>query len=99
MEAPAYKNRMKRLDDIDKSINRLINAVASKERDAIDKTMRKVYESSYHHAVYEVARMSGLDLQTGPIDEGALETILKRNGQVRTIPKEYGTILRRSLMR
>ena len=69
---------MKRLDDIDKSINRLINAVASRERDAIDKTMRKVYESSYHHAVYEAARMSGLDLQTGPIDEGALETILKK---------------------
>lgn len=78
LEAPAYKNRMKRLDDIDKSINRLINAVASKERDAIDKTMRKVYESSYHHAVYEAARMSGLDLQTGPIDEGALENILKK---------------------
>lgn len=78
LEAPAYKNRMKRLDDINKSINRLINAVASKERDAIDKTMRKVYESSYHHAVYEAARMSGLDLQTGPIDEGALETILKK---------------------
>ena len=78
LEAPAYKNRMKRLDDIDKSINRLINAVASKERDAIDKTMRKGYESSYHHAVYEAARMSGLDLQTGPIDEGALETILKK---------------------
>lgn len=78
LEAPAYKNRMKRLDDIDKSINRLINAVASRERDAIDKTMRKVYESSYHHAVYEAARMSGLDLQTGPIDEGALETILKK---------------------
>lgn len=78
LEAPAYKNRMKRLDDIDKSINRLINAVASKERDAIDKTMRKVYESSYHHAVYEAVRMSGLDLQTGPIDEGALETILKK---------------------
>ena len=78
LEAPAYKNRMKRLDDIDKSINRLINVVASKERDAIDKTMRKVYESSYHHAVYEAARMSGLDLQTGPIDEGALETILKK---------------------
>lgn len=78
LEAPAYKNRMKRLDDIDKSINRLINAVASKERDAIDKTMRKVYESSYHHTVYEAARMSGLDLQTGPIDEGALETILKK---------------------
>lgn len=78
LEAPAYKNRMKRLDDIDKSINRLINAVASKERDAIDKTMRKVYERSYHHAVYETARMSGLDLQTGPIDEGALETILKK---------------------
>ena len=78
LEAPAYKNRMKRLDDIDKSINRLINAVASKERDAIDKTMRKVYESSYYHAVYEAARMSGLDLQTGPIDEGALETILKK---------------------
>ena len=78
LEAPAYKNRMKRLDDIDKSINRLINAVASKERDAIDKTMRKVYESSYHHAVYEAAIMSGLDLQTGPIDEGALETILKK---------------------
>lgn len=78
LEAPAYMNRMKRLDDIDKSINRLINAVASKERDAIDKTMRKVYESSYHHAVYEAARMSGLDLQTGPIDEGALETILKK---------------------
>lgn len=78
LEAPAYKNRMKRLDDIDKSINRLINAVASKERDAIDKTMRKVYESSYHHAVYEAARMSGLDLQTGTIDEGALETILKK---------------------
>lgn len=78
LEAPAYKNRMKRLDDIDKSINRLINAVASKERDAIDKTMRKVYESSYHHAVYEAARMSGLDLQTGPIDEGTLETILKK---------------------
>lgn len=78
LEAPAYKNRMKRLDDIDKSINRLINAVASKERDEIDKTMRKVYESSYHHAVYEAARMSGLDLQTGPIDEGALETILKK---------------------
>lgn len=78
LEAPAYKNRIKRLDDIDKSINRLINAVASKERDAIDKTMRKVYESSYHHAVYEAARMSGLDLQTGPIDEGALETILKK---------------------
>lgn len=78
LEAPAYKNRMKRLDDIDKLINRLINAVASRERDAIDKTMRKVYESSYHHAVYEAARMSGLDLQTGPIDEGALETILKK---------------------
>ena len=78
LEAPAYKTRMKRLDDIDKSINRLINAVASKERDAIDKTMRKVYESSYPHAVYEAARMSGLDLQTGPIDEGALETILKK---------------------
>lgn len=78
LEAPAYKNRMKRLDDIDKSINRLINAIASKERDEIEKTMRKVYESSYHHAVYEAARMSGLDLQTGPIDEGALETILKK---------------------
>lgn len=78
LEAPAYKNRMKRLDDINKSINKLINAIASKERDAIDKTMRKVYESSYHHAVYEAARMSGLDLQTGPIDEGALETILKK---------------------
>ena len=78
LEAPAYKNRMKRLDDIDKSINKLINAIASKERDAIGKTMRKVYESSYHHTVYEAARMSGLDLQTGPIDEGALETILKK---------------------
>lgn len=78
LEAPAYKNRMKRLDDIDKSINRLINAIASRERDEIDKTMRKVYESSYHHAVYEAARMSGLDLQTGPIDEGALETILNK---------------------
>lgn len=78
LEAPAYKNRMKRLDDIDKSINRLINTIASKERDAIGKTMRKVYESSYHHTVYEAARMSGLDLQTGPIDEGALETILKK---------------------
>lgn len=78
LEAPAYKNRMKRLDDINKSINKLINAIASKERDAIGKTMRKVYESSYHHAVYEAARMSGLDLQTGPIDEGALETILKK---------------------
>lgn len=78
LEAPAYKNRMKRLDDINKSINKLINAIASKERDEIDKTMRKVYESSYHHAVYEAARMSGLDLQTGPIDEGALETILKK---------------------
>lgn len=78
LEAPAYKNRMKRLDDINKSINKLINAIESKERDAIDKTMRKVYESSYHHAVYEAARMSGLDLQTGPIDEGALETILKK---------------------
>ena len=78
LEAPAYKNRMKRLDDINKSINRLINAVASKERDAIGETMRQVYESSYHHAVYEAARMSGLDLQTGPIDEGALETILKK---------------------
>ena len=78
LEAPAYKNRMKRLDDIDKSINKLINAIASKERDAIGKTMRQVYESSYHHAVYEAARMSGLDLQTGPIDEGALETILKK---------------------
>lgn len=78
LEAPAYKTRMKRLDDIDKSINRLINTIASKERDAIGKTMRKVYESSYHHAVYEAARMSGLDLQTGPIDEGALETILKK---------------------
>lgn len=78
LEAPAYKNRMKRLDDINKSINRLINTVSSKERDAIGKTMRQVYESSYHHAVYEAARMSGLDLQTGPIDEGALETILKK---------------------
>lgn len=78
LEAPAYKNRMKRLDDIDKSINRLINTIASKERDAIGKAMRQVYESSYHHAVYEAARMSGLDLQTGPIDEGALETILKK---------------------
>lgn len=78
LEAPAYKNRMKRLDDINKSINKLINAIASKERDAIGKTMQKVYESSYHHAVYEAARMSGLDLQTGPIDEGALETILKK---------------------
>lgn len=78
LEAPAYKNRMKRLDDINKSINKLINAIASKERDEIDKTMRKVYESSYHHAVYEAARMSGLDIQTGPIDEGALETILKK---------------------
>lgn len=78
LEAPAYKSRMKRLDDINKSINKLINAVASKERDEIDKTMRKVYESSYHHAVYEAARMSGLDLQTAPIDEGALETILKK---------------------
>lgn len=78
LEAPAYKNRMKRLDDINKSINKLINAIASKERDAIEKTMRQVYESSYHHAVYEAARMSGLDLQTGPIDEGALETILKK---------------------
>nr|DAU65130.1 MAG TPA: minor capsid protein [Caudoviricetes sp.] len=78
LEAPAYKNRMKRLDDINKSINKLINAIASRERDEIDKTMRKVYESSYHHAVYEAARMSGLDLQTGPIDEGALETILKK---------------------
>lgn len=78
LEAPAYKNRVKRLDDINKSINKLINAIASKERDEIDKTMRKVYESSYHHAVYEAARMSGLDLQTGPIDEGALETILKK---------------------
>lgn len=78
LEAPAYKSRMKRLDDINKSINKLINAIASKERDEIDKTMRKVYESSYHHAVYEAARMSGLDLQTGPIDEGALETILKK---------------------
>lgn len=78
LEAPAYKNRMKRLDDINKSINKLINAVASKERYEIDKTMRKVYESSYHHAVYEAARMSGLDLQTAPIDEGALETILKK---------------------
>lgn len=78
LEAPAYKNRMKRLDDINKSINKLINAIASKERDEIDKTMRKVYESSYHHTVYEAARMSGLDLQTGPIDEGALETILKK---------------------
>lgn len=78
LEAPAYKNRMKRLDDINKSINRLINAVTSKEKDAIGKTMRQVYESSYHHAVYEAARMSGLDLQTGPIDEGALETILKK---------------------
>lgn len=78
LEAPAYKNRMKRLDDINKSINKLINAIASKERDAIGKTMRKVYESSYHHTVYEAARMSGLDLQTGPIDEGALETILKK---------------------
>lgn len=78
LEAPAYKNRMKRLDDIDKSINKLINAIASKERDAIGKTMRQVYESSYHHAVYEAARMSGLDLQTGPIDEGVLETILKK---------------------
>lgn len=78
LEAPAYKNRMKRLDDIDKSINKLINAIESKERDAIGKTMRQVYESSYHHAVYEAARMSGLDLQTGPIDEGALETILKK---------------------
>lgn len=78
LEAPAYKNRMKSLDDINKSINKLINAIASKERDAIGKTMQKVYESSYHHAVYEAARMSGLDLQTGPIDEGALETILKK---------------------
>lgn len=78
LEAPAYKNRMKRLDDINRSINKLINAIASKERDAIGKTMREVYESSYHHAVYEAARMSGLDLQTGPIDEGALETILKK---------------------
>lgn len=78
LEAPAYKNRMKRLDDINKSINKLINAIASKERDAIGKTMRQVYESSYHHAVYEAARMSGLDLQTGPIDEGALETILNK---------------------
>lgn len=78
LEAPAYKNRMKRLDDINKSINKLINAIASKERDAIGKTMRQVYESSYHHAVYEAARMSGLDLQAGPIDEGALETILKK---------------------
>lgn len=78
LEAPAYKNRMKRLDDINKSINKLINAIASRERDEIDKTMRKVYESSYHHAVYEAARMSGLDLQTGPIDEGALETILNK---------------------
>lgn len=78
LEAPAYKNRMKRLDDINKSINKLINAIASKERDAIEKTMRQVYESSYHHAVYEATRMSGLDLQTGPIDEGALETILKK---------------------
>lgn len=78
LEAPAYKNRMKRLDDINKSINKLINAIESKERDAIGETMRQVYESSYHHAVYEAARMSGLDLQTGPIDEGALETILKK---------------------
>lgn len=78
LEAPAYKNRMKRLDDINKSVNKLINAIESKERDAIGKTMRQVYESSYHHAVYEAARMSGLDLQTGPIDEGALETILKK---------------------
>lgn len=78
LEAPAYKNRMKRLDDINKSINKLINAIESKERDAIGKTMRQVYESSYHHAVYEAARMSGLDLQTGPIDEGTLETILKK---------------------
>lgn len=78
LEAPAYKNRMKRLDDINKSINKLINAIASRERDEIDQTMRKVYESSYHHAVYEAARMSGLDLQTGPIDEGALETILNK---------------------
>lgn len=78
LEAPAYKNRMKRLDDINKSINKLINAIESKERDAIGKTMQKVYESSYYHAVYEAARMSGLDLQTGPIDEGALETILKK---------------------
>lgn len=78
LEAPAYKSRMKRLDDINKSINKLINAIESKERDAIGKTMRQVYESSYHHAVYEAARMSGLDLQTGPIDEGALETILKK---------------------
>ncbi len=78
LEAPAYKNRMKRLDDINKSINKLVNAIEFKERDAIGKTMRQVYESSYHHAVYEAARMSGLDLQTGPIDEGALETILKK---------------------
>lgn len=78
LEAPAYKNRMKRLDDINKSINKLINAIESKERDAIGETMRQVYEISYHHAVYEAARMSGLDLQTGPIDEGALETILKK---------------------
>lgn len=35
---------MKRLDDIDKSINKLINAIASKERDAIN-TVEKLVEN------------------------------------------------------
>lgn len=35
---------MKRLDDIDKSINKLINAIASKERDEIN-TVEKLVEN------------------------------------------------------
>lgn len=66
MEAPAYKNRMKRLDDIDKSINKLINAIASKERDAIN-TVEKLVENRSSDRKQQIKYLDLLGKQNIPL--------------------------------
>ena len=66
LEAPAYKNRMKRLDDIDKSINKLINAIASKERDAIN-TVEKLVENRSSDRKQQIKYLDLLGKQNIPL--------------------------------
>lgn len=57
---------MKRLDDIDKSINKLINAIASKERDAIN-TVEKLAENRFSDRKQQIKYLDLLGKQNIPL--------------------------------
>ena len=57
---------MKRLDDIDKSINKLINAIASKERDAIN-TVEKLAENRSSDRKQQIKYLDLLGKQNIPL--------------------------------